>query len=151
MCRQVLEAHHVFSERRLLRIGHRWDATATAVSEDVVDASRAQPEPYALGIVETRELVSRPSAREAAVVEVEHVIRDPFKVVDPMLCHEYGGPCGLPARNCHAKLRDCLEVEVRRRLVQHDERGRRSRGACARHALLLTARERKEAFVDQGC
>lgn len=43
VCRQVLEAHHVFSERRLLRIGHRWNATATAVSEGVVDASRAQP------------------------------------------------------------------------------------------------------------
>ncbi len=67
-----------------------------------------------------------------------------------MLCHERGDPFGLPARDGRAKLRDRLEVEVGRRFVQHDECGRCRCGARARHALLLTARKRKEALVDQG-
>ena len=87
----------------------------------------------------------------AAVVEVEHVIRNSLEVMDPMLCHEHGDPFGLPARDGRAKLRDRLEVEVGRRFVQHDECGRCRFRARARHALLLTARKRKEALVDQGC
>ena len=112
--------------------------------------SRAQPEPHALASSRRAKLAGRPSARDAAVVEVEHVIRNSLEVMDPMLCHERGDPFGLPARDGRAKLRDRLEVEVGRRFVQHDECGRCRCGARARHALLLTARKRKEALVDQG-
>ena len=118
--------------------------------EDAVDASRAQSELHALGVIESRELVGRPSAREAAVIEVKHVIRDSLEVMDSVLRHEHGDPFGLPACNSRAKLRDRLEVEVGGRFVQHDERGRYRRGARARHALLLTTRKREEALVDQG-
>ena len=117
--------------------------------ERVGDAARPQTEPHALGVVETCELLAAPPMRDASFVKVDYLVGKAVEVVYAVFGDKHRRPLLLPARDRRAKPGDRFEVEVGRRFVQHDEPGRCRRGARARHALLLPARENEEACVEQ--